>query len=84
MAGRNWPGSTGNDGGQVGEQATEVLAERVHLALLALHGDDRRAAADLEVEDALAGRAFGGGGEGVDALERCARSSLGLDLLTTA
>ena len=59
----------GHRRGQAAQKPAEVLTEGVDLALLALQGDDGRAAAHLEVEHSLAGRSFGGRREGVDVLE---------------
>ena len=60
------------DGGQLLEEAREVLGERAHLLLFTLEGDERALLARLEIEDALPRRADGAGGEviGGDEFER--------------
>src|SRR5215831_311107 len=54
---------------QFGDEAGEVVAERLDLALLALEGDDGAPLSRLQVEDALAGLADGPRREEVEVLE---------------
>src|SRR6266545_1867359 len=54
---------------QLGGEAGQVLAERPHLLLLALEGDQMTALARLEVEDPVARLADGAGGEEVGLLD---------------
>src|SRR5882724_6608042 len=56
-------------GPELGYEPGEIVAERLHLSLFALEGDERALLARLQVEDALARLADGAGGEEVRLLE---------------
>src|SRR5262252_430132 len=54
---------------QLGDEPGEIVTERLHLALLALEGDDGVPLACLQIEDALARLADGSRGEEIRLLE---------------